>query len=170
MITKRTYALPSIVFAISLFFFTHLSVNGISLSNSLGTPSLSPQDVVIEIQSHVPPGGPGYGPFVASGPAVEAGLVCATGDTLDVKASVDENQGDEVQNLQVFKEFTCADGSGSFVMKLEVLISPEGVQATWMIFSGSGDYANLHGTGRLTSSTPAGGDILDETFGGKLHN
>lgn len=128
-----------------------------------------PAGVVFEIETHIPPGGPGYGPFVASGPAVDAGIVCSSGDTLDIKVSVDENQDDQVLNLEVFKEFTCADGSGSFVMKLEVLLSPQGSQANWMIFSGTGDYANLHGTGKLISSLPTGGDILDETFAGKLH-
>jgi hypothetical protein len=70
----------------------------------------------------------------------------------------------------VWKEFTCADGTGTIIFKLEGLWQAEGGgEGTWMILSGTGNYSNLHGNGEVI-------DIFDwntitgvDYFTGEMH-
>ena len=111
----------------------------------------------------------GTGTFTASGPAVDDGIMCATGDTLDVfsKASGNGNKG---FNLQVIKMFTCDDDSGSFLVKVQVKVFFEGPLLSsfnWVVKGGSGGYTDLHGSGNGVGLPPnAGFNILDVYTGG----
>ena len=46
-------------------------------------------------------------------------------------------------------ELSEPDGSGTFVVKLEVRSDLRGVKANWVVTSGTGNYVNLHGVGKL---------------------
>jgi hypothetical protein len=119
------------------------------LSASPVAASSPPQDVEIVVITTIPPDGPPFGPFVATGPAVDAGLICPSGDTIAVENPASGWRSRTGINLHVKTLFTCADGSGTFLAKLEVRIDYRGDNATWMILEGTGDYAKLHGTGKL---------------------
>src|SRR5690242_10471515 len=72
------------------------------------------------------PDGPNFGDFTATGAAVDSGRMCASGTFEDfgIKfAGFQGHQGD-VQ-LQVFKTFTCADGSGTFDVKMQIQATPD---------------------------------------------
>ena len=112
------------------------------------TPSLG---VHFDVPTQFAPGdaGPTFGPFTATGPAVDEGLICASGDTIDVfsKASAFMSPVFMGINFQVVKEFSCDDGSGVFYVKLQVRIDAKGDNFTWTIVGGTSDYARLRGTG-----------------------
>jgi hypothetical protein len=92
-------------------------------------------------------GNAGY--FVASGPAVDAGLICPTGTATDI---YNRGQGWESNigtNYFVLKQFVCDNGSGTFTLQLEArVVYPDKDTANWNVKSGTGPYAGLHGTGK----------------------
>lgn len=111
----------------------------------------------------------GTGVFTASGPAVDDGVICASGDTVDVFSKASGN-GSKGFNLQVIKLFTCDDESGSFLVKLQVkvfLAGPLLSSFNWVVTGGDGVYTDLHGSGNGIGLPPNSGfDILDIYTGG----
>ena len=101
----------------------------------------SPGDVEIVV--------PGFeGPFVATGAAVDEGVVCGSGDVVTTFTKAAGFQSGFAVNLTVGKKFTCDDGSGTFSAKLQVRINfAQGVAFRWVITGGTGDYEDLHGEG-----------------------
>ena len=109
------------------------------------------------------------GTFEASGPAVEAGIICPQGDVYDTEYRSAGNQDKRFINLYVHKLFVCADGSGSFEMDLNVRIfSPPRTIGTWRIVEGDGAYARLHGNGKLTAHREDEDTVID-LYTGSLH-
>jgi hypothetical protein len=89
--------------------------------------------------------GPSGGPFTAHGVAVDVGWMCASGWTTDTWLKISgQTQG---ENYQVVKEFVCADGTGSFALKLQVRNDRKGDLYSWMVVGGDGNYASMHGSG-----------------------
>ena len=109
----------------------------------------------------------GGGPFTATGPAVDAGLICARGATTQPHWKQAGFQAPTGVNFQVVKEFTCDDKSGSFFVKLQVRSDRKGVNFNWTILGGTDSYASLHGSGKGFGVGIAGG-ILD-FYGGAVH-
>ncbi len=83
------------------------------------------------------------GTFVASGPRL-----CEKGGVIDLGYSTAYADGD-VQVIIVPKTFTCADGSGTFVVTLTVLqnVSQGSEVFLWNITGGTGRYCGLQGGG-----------------------
>ena len=111
----------------------------------------SPQHVTIVSHVTFNPNGPNYGDFVATGDAVDSGLICESGTFVDTAirfAGGQSNRG--IFQLQVVKEFTCDDGSGTFAVKLQIQANFDtGIESfTWVVIRGTGDYASLHGSGQ----------------------
>lgn len=151
---------PSFILITIMIMVLILSVVPVSASSP-------PAKVMFEVQTIIPEGGPNYGSFVATGPAVDEGIVCASGETTDVDFHASGFQSDRGVNFQVVKLFTCDDGSGEFFVKLQVRIDRRGNNYNWNIVGGTGSYEKLHGTGAGTGlPTPEG--VLD-IFNGKLH-
>jgi hypothetical protein len=120
-----------------------------------------PVDVMIEADEYIT----APGNFLASGPAVSDGLICGSGATIDQSI-----KGQSGKNLQVVKEFICDDGSGTFLVKLQVKFDNAGfTNFKWNIVGGTGDYGSLRGNGSGVGF-PASGDydILD-VYDGKVH-
>jgi hypothetical protein len=110
----------------------------------------APQQVTIVSHVTFVDGGPNYGDFVASGPAVDGGLICASGTFVDTGirlAGLPSPRGG-VQ-LQVVKQFTCEDGFDTFVVKLQIQADfNTGIESfNWVVLDGTGDYAALRGRG-----------------------
>jgi hypothetical protein len=112
--------------------------------------SSPPIDVVINVDIDYSEY-PYAGPFTASGPAVDEGLICESGNTVNIRHSNTGWQSWRAYSFHVWKEFTCADGSGTFIVKIEGRWEEVGGSGTWMILDGTEEYANLHGTGEADS-------------------
>lgn len=85
--------------------------------------------------------------FVASGSAVDAGLVCPAGDVDEAAARYSIEIGTVAEST-----FICDDGSGSFVIQTVIEDDPEfegeGLPVSpWTVTSGSGSYERLQGQG-----------------------
>jgi len=114
----------------------------------------SPQSVTIVSHVIFNPDGPNYGDFVTSGAATDSGLICPSGTFVDIGLRFGGFQSDRgTVQVQVVKEFTCDDGSGTFVVKLQIQANFDtGIESfTWTVLDGTGDYASLRGAG--TGST-----------------
>lgn len=92
---------------------------------------------------------PGFaGPFVATGSAVDDGVICGAGEVATTFVKASGFQSGKGVNLKVGKLFTCDDSSGTFTAKLEVhIVFAEGVTFNWVIKEGTGAYEDLHGSG-----------------------
>ncbi len=121
----------------------------------------TPQDVTIVSDMSALPNGT----FEATGPAVEAGILCPAGTVHDESVSAVGGQS-PVSILFVHKHFECNDGSGSFEMDLNVRIASSGTLGRWLVVSGSGDYERLHGEGAVYATYTDTG--LYDTYTGKL--
>jgi len=107
----------------------------------------APKNVYISIETTL--NAPSYGPFVATGLAVDAGVICPNGDTVDLwvmgTGGQSRNGG---TNYLVLKQFTCWDQSGTFTLKFQVRVDPNrGSSYSWSVFSGTDAYTTLRGSG-----------------------
>jgi hypothetical protein len=130
------------------------------------TEAAPPLGVEITVQETIPTTIPGGGgPFVATGPAVDAGVMCSSGNTINTALTT--SGGGTVVNLGVEKLFTCDDGSGTFIVKMRVRLDTDTgfTSARWNAKGGTGDYANLHGSGALVGIPTGLGTIADFYFG-----
>ena len=131
------------------------------LALSLAAPAVaaSPQPVTIEVVNTFA-GGPPTGTFTASGSALDGGLICPSGTTLDTRNQLAGGQSGQKLQFLVLKEFTCDDGSGTFLVKMQVHIDfATGETFTWVVLSGTGDYGHLSGSGQgATVSLPSDSD------------
>lgn len=126
----------------------------------------APADVTIVSEMYIPSAS---GTFYASGPAVDAGIICQAGDVYDVEVRA-AGRSHKLLNLFVHKLFVCKDGSGSFEMDLNVqaVFSPQQTRAEWRVAASDDAYARLRGNGKLTAASP-GGDVVIDTYTGALH-
>jgi hypothetical protein len=88
-------------------------------------------------------------PFTAWGPAVDAGLFCASGTVYTIETVVAGPPDFSKKNFQTTKVFECDDGSGSITVFLHahVVFDPYHNIGEWNVLSGTGDYGRLYGRG-----------------------
>ena len=127
-----------------------------------------PSGVNFVVPTTIPGDGPTFGSFTATGAAVDDGIMCPFGDTIDVFGRVTAFQSQTGVSIQVVKQFTCDDGSGDFLVKLQVRIDRRGDNFRWNVLSGTGDYEHLHGTGSGVGLYGDGSFVLD-IYDGNLH-
>jgi hypothetical protein len=135
----------------------------------------TPEQVTFEGPSFFPFAGPGTSLFTAVGPAVDSGAMCPNGSSVDIyaKGAPNMDQSPNGWNLQLAREFTCDDGSGTFLMKLQVHITYFAT-FNWVVMDGTGDYEDLKGNGDGYSAFPifnGGPDPIGvwDVYDGKLH-
>jgi hypothetical protein len=99
------------------------------------------------------------GTFTASGPAVDDGVVCASGLVEDYHIQFAGGQSGRKLQIPVRKEFICGDGSGSIFIKIQVHLEFETSTESfsWVVLGGTGDYDGLRGSGTGTTA-PDGSD------------
>lgn len=102
-----------------------------------------------------PPDGPILGTFTASGPAVEAGLMCPEGITFNVGGHATPPNSDGSYTFHIYKALICSDPNTDpevdwFIMKLEGKSDDVTGTFNWIIWKGSGIFDKLHGTGKAT--------------------
>jgi hypothetical protein len=104
--------------------------------------------------------------FTASGPAVEAGTVCGSGESTDVGVAVMPVTPD-LSILRVTKQFAC-DGGGTFNVDMVVRLdlTTHDTTATWRITGGTGDYAGLRGRGSLVGTSIVDGESIFDVYDG----
>jgi hypothetical protein len=124
----------------------------------------TPQTIIIE---SVMDTNTGTGTFVASGPAVTAGLFCPSGTAYDLGTKFSGWQSGILMNLKVDKKLVCDDGSGEIFMKIKVRVLSTVALSNWVIAKGTGDYARLHGTGKITAT--GSGNLVYDHYTGKVH-
>jgi hypothetical protein len=107
--------------------------------------------------------------FVATGPAVDAGLVCASGDAVDISELLVGGRSGSHLNIHIVKEFRCADESGTFILSFQAVVDFASGTATgnWNVHEGTGDYEKLHGTGKMVATLTGTG--IEDVFTGKMH-
>ncbi len=111
------------------------------------TAASVPLDVEILVVTYFSPSG-NSGPFYAWGPAVDAGLICPQGTTIDIFNRGSGSQSNLGANYLVLKQFTCDDDSGTFIIKMEARVDFRGDFAYWNVVSGTGQYEKLLGAGK----------------------
>jgi hypothetical protein len=124
----------------------------------------TPQNITIESVMDL---NTSTGTFVATGPAVDDGLFCPSGDVYDLDAKPAGWQSGILVNLRVDKKFVCADGSGEIYFDLKVHIFRGVAVSNWVIEDGNGDYARLNGTGKITAD--GADNIVYDHYTGKVH-
>lgn len=127
-----------------------------------------PLDVHIEVPATI---GAGLAPFVASGPAVDQGILCATGTEDELSVQVSGPPEGDFRILRVVKQFVCDDGSGTFDVNLVVRLdlTTNDTTARWNVIGGTGDYADLHGSGSLVGIPLDPGVTILDIYDGRLH-
>ena len=106
-------------------------------------------------------------PFVATGPAVDRGVLCPEGTTEDIAFAA--RPGGWFTRLTIEKLFTCGDSSGDFTVQLRVKLFPDGTTtALWKVTGGTGDYATLMGSGTLVGTPIVPGESIEDVYTGKV--
>ena len=145
-----------------------LSLLVVAASVAISSPAsaTTPTDVDIEVETSLL-GAPS--PFVASGPAVDDGLVCDSGTVVDASGKVTGGSPAGF-NFQGVKHFTCDDASGEFFVNVRARIDfRKGTTFNWNVLSGTGAYANLHGAGSGVGLDICGPDCVFDIYAGGLH-
>jgi hypothetical protein len=138
-----------------------------SLSSAVVAMAGPPAAVRIEAPTII---GASPNPFTASGPAVDAGLICAIGKVHDISnVSIGPRRG-RIRILRVIKRFECDDGSGTFDTRLIVRLNTvtHRTTASWRVISGTGDYASLRGGGRLVGTPIDPGVSINDVYTGRV--
>ena len=75
-------------------------------------------------------------------------VLCDSGTTSDVTRVVGQGATLSIHNL---KTFTCADGSGTFTLRIQATVQPCDAtdRGAWSVAGGTGDYERLRGAGTL---------------------
>lgn len=145
-----------------------LAATGLVLAAACGSSSSETLDVVMQ-----GPMGENASSAVLSGPAVDDGVVCAAAETelvgyedLDGDSLTEQEymeitevaiETGEVTVGGIFVEYTCDDGSGSFVLKQRPTVVPSDLDydamnedvGTWTIDRGTDAYEELAGEGSI---------------------
>lgn len=99
--------------------------------------------------------GVGIGVFEATGPAVDAGYICASGTVTDDLSvmRISGEQSNRVMSIYAHKVFLCSSSGETFEMDMWVHATntPTTVSDTarWRITGGSGPYTGISGVGSL---------------------
>jgi len=134
----------------------------------------APQQATIVSHVTFNPGGPNFGDFTITGKAADSHLICGSGTFVDtgIKFAGFQagNGGRTVVQLQVDKTFTCADGTGSFFVKMQIQADFDtGLETfSWVVQGGTADYGNLRGSGSGSTVRDADGNGNTNTFTGFL--
>jgi hypothetical protein len=115
---------------------------------TVAAPAVAAQPQAVNIVSVMHFTGPNTGTFETSGSASDTGLICKSGTVLDLGYVFGGYQSGQKVQIRVTKEFTCSDGSGTFIITIQVHADFDGTETFhWVVQDGTGDYQHLHGSG-----------------------
>jgi hypothetical protein len=125
----------------------------------------TPQNVTLVSSTIFNPDGPNYGTFVATGDAVDQGLICATGSFVDTFLAFAGYENGKSVQITVGKTYTCPDGT--FFVKMQIHANFDGTEVfTWIVLGGTGAYTDLRGSGQGSTVPNSVGNV--NTFVGLL--
>lgn len=107
-------------------------------------------------------------PFEATGSAVGAGLICPFGVSDNISFQRSGGQGGAPLKFEMVKKFVCDDGSGFFLMELDVEADASGTNGTWRIVGGSDAYVNLEGNGTIVGVSGIPDVTITDYYSGVL--
>lgn len=129
----------------------------------------TPSDVAIVVHMYPNPVDPDnvlwIGTFEASGPAIDAGLVCSAGTEQDLERHLGGQPSQHIVTFSVNKLFTCNDGSGTFEVRLNGIRTLDRCTAHWVITGGDGSYTELLGNGDFSCTSLEDGTVQDTYLG-----
>ena len=111
-------------------------------------------------------GFPFPGPVKLTGPAVDGGIICASGRSFDVTFADISEEDDQGTTNRIEAKVVCDEGSGIFVIRDDSKSEEEPGEAllgVWTIESGTDDYAQLTGNGTSEWSSE-----IPKTYVGEL--
>jgi hypothetical protein len=156
---------------------THLTLIAAMLILALPLSPVSASSPPLDVQFvfdeawYDPPEGPIQGTFTASGPAVEAGLMCPEGITFNIWGHATPKNEHGSYTFHILKALTCTGTDPEvdwFIMRLEGQSTDETGTFNWMVWKASGIFAKLHGTGNATVDYDGPYEFVG-TLLGKLH-
>jgi hypothetical protein len=129
-----------------------------------------PTNVLIEVEITMLEDGQTAGTFTATGG------ICSSGHTADVFVHIAGFPSERRLQMLIGREFTCEDGSGTFLLLVrvhgqfeqpgsEVFIHP--IPKSWSVLNGTGAFEGLHGAG-TGFGVPTEHGFFD-TFTGRMH-
>jgi len=106
--------------------------------------------------------------FDAFGPAVTSGRVCAKGTVDEVSIRTSGPPNGDFEKWHVTNRFTCEDGSGTFVVRVQITFNliDSTTKGRWMIVEGTGNYADLSGKGSVDGTPINIGLIISDNYVG----
>jgi hypothetical protein len=117
---------------------------------------------IVSPMTFAPPGEFNFGTFDASGAAVDAGLICESGDVNDtgIILAGEQSRSGKIQ-IPVYKTFTCPDGELFIRIQVHLDLETFTETFTWVVLGGTGAYANVQGggTGYSFSDDPNVGNV-----------
>ena len=150
--------------------FAALLAGALTISVAWPVAAGAPEAVTIVSDVTFVEGGPNIGSFTTSGDAADSGAICPAGSFEDTGIRFAGGQARTgIVQLQVFKTFTCDDGSRTFDVKMQIQANFDtGIETfTWVVIGGSGDDASLHGAGTGSTVPRPGGNT--NTYVGMVH-
>lgn len=129
---------------------------------TLVTPAAAspPQPVTITVLTTLEPGA--VDPFTSTG-----GVVCADGEVSTPSTLFVGGQSGTHAQLLIVKRFVCDTGSFDLLLRVSISFETFATKGTWSVMDGTGVFAKLHGSGRITG-TNMGDQVLDE-YKGSMH-
>jgi hypothetical protein len=103
---------------------------------------------IVSPMTFAPPGEFNSGTFEASGPAVEEGLICESGEVNDtgIILAGEQSRVGKIQ-IPVWKTFSCPNGDLYIRIQVHLDLETFTETFTWVVLGGTGAYANVHGGG-----------------------
>jgi hypothetical protein len=139
----RVHRLPSRVIVMAL------AATLAAVAAAAPVSAAAPKDVeIVSPMTFAPPGEFNFGTFEASGPAVDAGLICESGDVNDTGIILAGGQS-RVGKLQipVYKTFTCPDGELFIRIQVHLDLNTFTETFSWVVLGGTGAYSHVRGGG-----------------------
>jgi hypothetical protein len=140
----------------------------LSLTTAVAASAAVPQALHIEVLEYIGTSGED---FSASGAAVDSGAVCDSGTVDDLVIDASASGAGTHTILRVLKRFYCGDASGTFDVKMTVLLDNESraTTASWRFADGTGDYVGLHGNGSLVGTPLVKGFSIFDVYDGMAY-
>jgi len=91
------------------------------------------------------------GTFVASGPAVDEGLICASGTVVDTRLILAGEQSNRSIQIPVRKTLTCPDGQLFIKIQVHLDLATSTESFSWVVLGGTGAYGSVSGGGQGTT-------------------
>lgn len=103
--------------------------------------------------------------------ADEGDVLCDAGSVVNLFSLFVGGQSGSHAQILVVHQFTCDDGSGSFLLTLRVKLdfATGTTTASWSVLDGTGAYEKLHGSGSLVGTPSCGPDCILDTYTGAIH-